>query len=122
MRWLVALLSLFSAALLIGPRLSSAPIEGDTAIGIKVPDESWTATKRFRGGERACVQIAPAEGTTGAAVAITIHDANGKKVAEDKARPEAPSFAAVFWYPPRDGDYKITISASRSDIVYVAIR
>jgi len=45
-----------------------------------------------------------------------------KKIAEDKGRAGTPDFAAVFWYPPRDGDYKITISTSRPEVFYVAIR
>jgi hypothetical protein len=122
MRSIALLIALFLGVILVGPALRGAPIDGGIANGMKVPDEGWTAIKRFRGGERACVHTAPAQQTVGASITITIHDASGKKIAEDQTRPDAPSFAAVFWYPPRDGDYKITISPSRADILYVAIR
>jgi hypothetical protein len=121
MRYTIALLVLFLPANMFGPALQSAPIEGDFAAKMGLPAEGWTATKRFRGGERACVQVAPLEATS-VTVEITIHDAAGKKIAEDRGRAGTQDFAAVFWYPPRDGEYKITVTPSNREILFVAIR
>jgi hypothetical protein len=118
MRWIVALLLMIGV---LGPALYSAPVDGVIAKQLEVPANGWTATMRFRGGERASVQIAPLQGTKGS-IEITVHDAKGNKIAEDKGRPDSPDFAAVFWYPPRDGEYRITITSTRADTFYVAIR
>jgi hypothetical protein len=119
---LTSLIVLILAAVLVGPSLEGAPIEAVFAKGVKVPAEGWITTMRFRGGERASVQVAPGAEGGSSPVEITVHDAKGNKIASDKGRPTSPDFAVVFWYPPRDGEYKITISSVNPDVYYVVIQ
>lgn len=129
MRWMFALAVLISLAVLTSrPVGYSAPIKGAVTNVLEIPAAGMTTTERFRGGERACVQVAvqTAAGDREASttVEITVHDENGKKIAEDTGRGGSSDVAAVFWYPPRDGDYKITIRnlESRKQRYFVFIR
>ncbi len=116
-----AALMAFSALTPVG---RSAPIDGVVARKFEVPSEGLTMTKRFRGGERASVQVI-GDHKSASVVHIAVHDDKKNLVAEDKGR-ELPiaDIAAVLWYPPRDGDYRITISNldSRPAKYFVAIR
>ena len=52
----------------------------------------------------------------GANIEVTIRDAKGNVIAQDKA---AGNVAAVMWYPPRNGDYAIEVRSldNRTKIV-----
>src|SRR2546423_441406 len=101
MRWISTLVvMLFLSLIAPKPTSLAGPLDSVFAENVKVADSGWTVTKRFRGGERACVQAIGdhKEPTT---LHITVVDANGTLVAEDKGRSPAPDMAAVIWYPPR---------------------
>ena len=125
MRLLLTLSTMVFLALAVSTSVTrSAPIDGVYAKKVEIPAEGLKITKRFRGGERASAQVA-GDHKDAVTVHILIHDAQGALVAEDKgkAHPVA-DMAAVIWYPPRDGEYKVTIrtSAGRAVKYYVAIR
>jgi hypothetical protein len=108
----------------VTPVTRSSPVDGIFARKVDVPAEGLTVVKRFRGGERASVQVIGDHKST-TMVTITVHDEKKNVVAEDKGR-EQPvgDISAVIWYPPRDGEYRITIrnSDSRAARYFVAIR
>lgn len=125
MRWMFTIAVLILLAFLAWhPPGYSAPIKGAIAKSIEIPDAGWTTTERFRGGERASVQVVVGKRAFLSTVSITVHDQNGKKIAEDTGRGRTSDMAAVFWYPPRDGDYKITVRnlESRTHAYFVFIR
>jgi hypothetical protein len=111
-------LFVFSAA---APVSRSAPIDG--AFGSGMPPEGMTITKRFRGGERASAQV-NGDHDRGVVVSIAVYDDKNTLIAEDKGRDQpVGDMAAVIWYPPRDGNYRITIRTSdqRQGKYFVAI-
>ena len=124
MRWMFAFaLLIFLAFLAARPAGYGGPIQGSTAKGMEIPGAGFTTTERFRGGERARVQVV-GKHDIATTVEITVYDPNGKKIAEDTGRGANSDMAAAFWYPPRDGDYKITIRnlESRPHTYFVFIR
>ena len=100
------------------------PLDGVYARETDVPAEGWKITKRFRGGERASVQVTHVAEKRPTTVQITIHDDQGNIVAEDKGRGPAGDVVAVIWYPPRDADYRIVVRNTEAAAVpyFVAIR
>lgn len=106
------------------PVTLSSPIDGIFAQKVDVPAEGLTILKRFRGGERASVQVI-GDHKSPATVSITVHDEKQNVVAEEKGRDNpVGDISAVIWYPPRDGEYRITIrnSDARPARYFVAIR
>jgi hypothetical protein len=120
---MLALSLVFVAALPIG---RGSPLKETFAKGTKVSPDGWTTTEKFRAGERASVQVVNVEReqknfTT---VVITVHDSAGVEVAKEVGRGSMPDITAVFWYPPRDGEYKITVSNQerREQTYFICIR
>jgi hypothetical protein len=91
------------------PVSRSAPIGGAEEAKVEVPAGGLAITKRFRGGERASVHV-NGDHKDVTTVLISVHDDKDKLVAEDKGR-DLPigDIGAVVWFPPRDGDYRITV-------------
>lgn len=102
----------------------AGPVEGVTAGFFDIPAEGLTVTKRFRGGERASVQV-KGDHKSPTIVHITVHDAKNNLVAEDKGR-ELPvgDMASVIWYPPREAEYRVTVrvSEARKADYFIVIR
>ena len=86
--------------------LESSPMHGqhrDEQIEIDAND-TREFLETYRGGQRACVIVAA---QTGADVRLKIDVYDAKK--ELTATTEQSEIAAVVWYPPRDGQYKIRV-------------
>ena len=110
------LFALTAAALIafsaLTPTSLSSPIDGIFAKKVDVPAEGITTIKRFRGGERASVQVV-GDHKMLAPLHLTIHDEKDKLIVEDKgAETPAGDMVAVIWYPPRDGNYRISVKNS----------
>ncbi len=66
-------------------------------------------TKTFKGGERASV-VAIGDHQPIVPVGIQVRDKEGALVAQDiGSGAKTADFAAVVWFPPRDGEYTIII-------------
>ncbi len=88
---------------------AAGPLSGGFATQEKVGGDPWKTTQRFRGGERAAVLVAN-KSDKSSHFHITIYDAKGNLVAEDKnPEPSQEDLVSVFWYPPRDGEYRVEI-------------
>jgi hypothetical protein len=103
------------------------PLDGLYAKKTEVLSEGWTVTKRFRGGERASVQVIRLGGDSyvETTVSVKIYDEKNNLVAEDRGRQvPAKDMVAVFWYPPRDAAYRIEVRNAESipTRYFVAIR
>jgi hypothetical protein len=120
--------ALFATALVafavLTPASLSSPIEGAVARKLDVPAQGLIIPMQFRGGQRASVQVV-GDHKSGGIVHVAVKDAKDNLIAEDKGR-ELPvgDLAAVIWYPPRDGEYRITIRNldNRAAKYFVAIR
>ena len=125
MRWMLASAVFILLTLLVSrPDGYAAPLKESFAKGIEIPAGGFTTTERFRGGERAAVQVVVARREFQTTVKITVHEKDGKLIAEDTGRGSTTDMAAVFWYPPRDGEYKITVRnlEERPHAYFVCIR
>ncbi|MSQ93461.1 MAG: hypothetical protein EXR98_02770 [Gemmataceae bacterium] len=102
-----------------------APTIGSWSDYVEVGSQSWTTTKSFRGGERACVLVI-GDHKEEVQLEVTIHDvAKGTTVAADKtANKLVGDYVGVIWYPPRDGDYRIDVRSSGGSLnkCYIAIK
>jgi hypothetical protein len=113
------LLLLAAAAIGVG-----GPVTGVSFQKKEIDENPWIQTRRFTGGERAAVLVRGSN-HAGAGLHLTVHDANGKLVAEDKGKdPPVPDMVAVFWYPPRDAEYRIEIRNldSRANECYITVK
>ena len=122
MRRILALVLLSSLSL--APFGVSSPIGGSTAQSPELQDGVWTTTRTFRAGERACV-LSIGNRDDAPNLEVTIRDAKGILIAEDKAGGSlVGNIVAVMWYPPHDGDYRIEVRnpESRSKKAYVVIK
>ncbi len=103
---------------------AGGPVAGVWFQRKEIASEPWTLTKRFKGSERAVVLVRGSN-HAGAGLHLTVHDADGKLVTEEKGKdPPVPDMVAVFWYPPRDGDYRIEIRNldARANECYITIK
>jgi hypothetical protein len=131
----VAALGLFCA----GPG-GAGPIHGDAQLRRRVEAKGVvTITKedrqlghllKFKGGERACVVVMGDHKPVVPDV-LDIRDDQGRLIGRDEpargvGAPNAlgNDVAAVIWYPPRDGYYRITIESHGVEYndVYIALR
>jgi hypothetical protein len=125
------LFSLSAAALLAFagsmPITHAGPIDGVFAKKLEIPATGKSFTMRFHGGERASVQIVGerSDRKNPSIVHVTIEDPAGAVIADEKGRDTpSPDLLSVFWFPPRDGEYKITIrnTESRPAVYFIAMR
>ena len=108
--------------LILTPFGVGSPIGGAFSDNVELVDETWTMTKTFRAGERACV-LAVGSREAAANMTITVKDTKGTVIAEDKAAGNLTgNIVAVTWYPPRDGEYRIEVRHPGSRDCYVAIK
>lgn len=111
----IGLLVLLGMTLLGVGSASSSPVKGHYRESMTrgkertrlSPNSTFTFRETFRGNERACVMV---EGDHDPVMnlTITVRDAKGNIVAEDKA---GGDFIAAIWYPPRTQEYQISISS-----------
>jgi hypothetical protein len=95
------------ALLLNGVVASASPLKGQMAYSYKVPGGRTLQLKYvFKGGERACV-IVIGDHDPVVRLRVKVEDAKGQVVAEDDY---GGDFCAAIWFPPRDGEYLISIS------------
>jgi hypothetical protein len=82
----------------------SAPLNGSRAFSKKISgQDEYEFSDVFQGGQRACVLV-KGDHKPPVDLKLTVHDGEGKLVGQDVG-----DFAAVIWYPPRDGTYTIRI-------------
>ena len=95
--------------LLVGSiAVHAAPQEGMKGFQEKVSGGSTgTFKETFKGGQRACV-IVVGDHQPVVPLELKVEDAKGNLIGEDKGGRE--DLRAVIWYPPRDGEYTISIS------------
>lgn len=89
----------------------AGPITGGFAKQEKIGtgSDAWKTTQRFRGGERAAVLVAN-KSEAAARFHIAVYDAKGNLVVEDKNQESSKEdLVSVFWYPPRDAEYRVEI-------------
>lgn len=89
------------------------------------PTSAYEQTLVFRGGERACV-IAKGKRTESGndaegALSIEVKDVGGRVVVSDR---DHGGYAVVFWYPPRDDEYRVFVhnSSAREQEIYISIK
>ncbi len=92
---------------------SGSPLDGGVSNEVEIGGErTFTIKKSFRANERAAVLAlvqSQVEDTSKVNLSIGIYQ-KGTLIAEDKAAESSRfEFAAVFWYPPRDGEYLIEV-------------
>ena len=109
--------------------LASAPVIDGGPVGggmlEKVEKSPWKVTMKFRGGEKATVLARAGSPDSKAKLHLTISDANGKTIVEAAGKnPPSAGMVAVFWYPPRDGDYHIELKTADNEptTCYVTIK
>ena len=99
-----------------------SPIDGTTSQSARLTDDTWTTKRLFRGGERACVLAIGSQRDPGK-LQVTVHDEKGNVVAEERAGDSlSGNIVAVMWYPPRDGEYRISVRSPGASDCYVAIK
>jgi hypothetical protein len=117
MRYWIAL-AVVGAGALLGSRWAlGSPLRGT----VIYPREDrrivteWSRTERFKGGERACV-VVMGDHKPIVPITLVVTDARGQVVAREVSAKHAgdkhvlgDDVAAVVWYPPRDGEYTITV-------------
>jgi hypothetical protein len=120
----IVLLGLMSL-LALAPIGWSGPVrEGSLERLPDLGDHPWRTTKRFLAGERAVVLARGREKST-AILHVTITDSTGKVVTQANGKsPPNSAMVAVFWYPPREGDYTIEVRNTDSEPagVFVTIK
>jgi hypothetical protein len=140
MRRARGLLLVTALGLLCGRPGDAGPIEGGGSFEWRIPAEgSVTFTKedvrlgrllKFKGGERACVLVM-GDHKPIVPVVLEIRDDQGRLVGRDDpaqgvsaANALGNDLAAVIWYPPRDGYYRITIESHGKEYndVYIRIK
>ena len=85
--------------------------------------QPWTATRTFRGGERACVLAFSRKHEPVINLHLIVYDAKGNVVTEDKAKNNlVGDYVGVVWYPPRTGEYKIELRSPQATQCYVAVK
>ena len=97
------------ACLAFAPIGVGSPIDGSTALDGELKDDVWSTARMFRGGQRASVIVIGSR-ENAANIELTVRDAKGKLIVEDKANGGlAGTIVAVLWYPPRDAEYRIEV-------------
>jgi len=95
--------------LLVASHGAGGPINGGFFQIKELGSEPLKLSQRFRGGERAAVLV---RGQKPAAVKlhVKVFDSKDQLVAEDIGKdPPVAGMVAVFWYPPRDAEFRIEI-------------
>jgi hypothetical protein len=113
-------LSLFALV----PVGDSSPLGGTSSTDkAEVGAAPWTATRTFRGGERACVLAFSRKHDPVVNLHLIVSDAKGNVVAEDQAHNNlVGDYVGVVWYPARTGEYKIELRSPQPTQCYVAIK
>lgn len=95
---------LAGAALALATALASAGMVGGPVAQKKVfRPGAYEFAGFFTAGQRACVMVVGDQNPV-VPLKLRVFDANNKLVASDEP---SGDFAAVMWYPPRDGPYRI---------------
>jgi hypothetical protein len=103
---------------------AGGPVTGGWFDELKIGSKSWTDTKRFRANERASVLVR-GNANSKSAMQISVYDSKGTLVVEEKGKfPPVADMLAVFWYPPREAEYKIEIKnlGTGENSCYVTIK
>jgi hypothetical protein len=96
-------LALFAA----GMSVQASPLDGMRGFRDKVDGGTIKTFKvSYKGGERACV-IVVGDHQPVVRLGLKVEDAHGKLVGEDSS---GRDICAVIWYPPRDGQYTISVA------------
>jgi hypothetical protein len=84
-------------------------------------DQPFEVELNFKRGERATVIVKADRLEVPADLFLEVRNLKGQLITRDDA---GGHFAAVIWYPPQDGIYKIKVSAKTTDKIgcYVAVR
>jgi hypothetical protein len=108
--------------LMLAPLGAGSPIDGTFSKPLDLTDELFSATKTFRGGERASV-LAFAMREAPGNMQLNVFNAANELIAEDKSEGNlAGSIVGVIWYPPADGEYRIEVRHPAARKIYVAIK
>ena len=97
--------------LALAPWAQAGPVEGPFArnyeIGGMLGSEPTPKefVLKFRGGERACV-IVRGDHKPIVKLDVLIYDSQGAEVARDESDKD---YVAVFWVPPRTGEYRVVV-------------
>ncbi len=90
-----------------GFAVQAAPLEGMKSFREKVPGGSIKTYKvSYKAGERACV-IVIGDHQPVVHLGLKVEDARGTLVGDDS---NGRDICAVIWYPPRDGEYTISVA------------
>jgi hypothetical protein len=119
--FLVVVASLFVSAV----SGQASPVKGGMVKQAKIPGGQLASIREiFKGGERACV-IVVGDHRPVVPLLLKVEDAQGNLVGEDK---NGGDFCTVIWYPPRDGEYRISIGVPHIpgeddfNIVYISVK
>lgn len=108
--------------LILTPLGVGSPVDGTFSRPLDLIDETFTATKIFRNGERASV-LAFAVGDAPGAMTVRVFGPANQLVAEDKSDGNlSGSIVGVIWYPPAEGEYRVEVRHPAARKIYVAIK
>ena len=126
--WTVGLLGLVGVSVghampVDGTRGRYETIPASSNLGGETVPGQFSEKKTFRGGERACVFVI-GDHQPVVELTVTIYDAAGKVVAQDKGQGAAADFVAAIWYPPRTAEYRIEVLSPGKEFnkCYIAIK
>src|SRR5438132_1149425 len=121
MKWFALWFALI-ALLVNGDQSWAVPKEGGkTFTKVVGADQPFEVELNFKGGERATVIVKANKLDAAGDLVLEIRNLKGQLITKDDA---GGLFAAVIWYPPQDGIYKIKVTAKGADKIgcYIAVR
>lgn len=101
----------FVCSLALTPIGVSSPIDGAWSNRVDITaSDTWKTTRVFRAGERAGIMVIGDHQKEIPNLEVSVYDKKGNLIVEDKGVGVlVGDFAAVIWYPPRDGEYRIEV-------------
>jgi hypothetical protein len=126
--WLIGLCGLAGVSVghagpVDGTRGSYETISAGSVVGGEMVPGQYSVQKTFRAGERACVLVI-GDHKPVVDLTVTIYDAAGQVVVQDRGKGGTGDFVAAIWYPPRTADYRIEVLSPGTDFnkCYIAIK